>query len=71
MTIHARLAVDEVKRLAIREHLPVILETDDRAKAGMYEHFGFSLVQTRTLAGGGHYYEMVWRGDGSPAVNYQ
>ncbi len=68
---YARLAVDEVKRLAIREHLPVVLETDDRAKAGMYEHFGFSLVQTRTLACGVHYYEMIWRGDGSPSVNWQ
>ena len=65
------LTDDEVKRLAIREHLPVVLETDDRAKEGMYEHFGFSLVQTRTLACGVHYYEMIWRGVGSPAVNLQ
>lgn len=54
-----RKILDDVYKLAGKENVPVILDTDDKDKAARYEHLGMKLERIRNCGEKFHMYDLI------------
>ena len=54
-----RKILEDVYKVADKENVPVILDTDDKDKASRYEHLGMKLDRIRTCGEKFHMYDLI------------
>ena len=58
---YARELVDFAKRKALEKQVPILLDTDMKDYAEMYQHMGCELYNSKTASNGVTRYNLVWK----------
>ena len=57
---YANFLVQTAKEYAVKEHLPLLFDTDMERYARIYEHYGCKLYNQATASNGVTRYNLVW-----------
>ena len=58
---YAKKLIDFAKQMAKKKNVPLLVDTDMRNYAEMYQHLGFNLYNTKTASNGVTRYSLLWK----------